>query len=223
MVKTKLLIQARMSSRRLPKKVLLPVNGKPLIIYLVDEIRKICAVEDIYVLTSDSKNDDELCEVLVKNNVNLYRGNLENVYERYRGLLNQIDCDYFFRICADSPFLPTYLITLYKKLIGVNPGVDIISNVVRRTFPSGYSLELVKKEMFMSKKFVKSKHFSQEHVTSSFYGRKSIFRGISVETCQEFDRNYAIDSLEDYNRLKSAKEVEQVNQSDFKIVNNYVD
>ena len=115
MVKTKLLIQARMSSRRLPKKVLLPVNGKPLIIYLVDEIRKICAVEDIYVLTSDSANDDELCEVLVKNNVNLYRGDLENVYGRYRGLLNQIDCDYFFRICADSPFLPTYLITLYKK------------------------------------------------------------------------------------------------------------
>ena len=57
----------------------------------------------------------------------------------------------------------------------------------------------------------------------SFGRKKSIFRSISVETCQEFDRNYAIDSLEDYNRLKSAKEVEQVNQSEFRIVNNYVD
>ena len=76
MVKVRLFIQARSSSDRLPNKVLLPVRGKPLIIYLINEINKVCKKEDLYVLTSEASSDDELCVELEKNGVNFYRGNL---------------------------------------------------------------------------------------------------------------------------------------------------
>lgn len=221
MVKVRLFIQARSSSDRLPNKVLLPVRGKPLIIYLINEIKKVCKKEDLYVLTSEASSDDELCEELEKNGVNFYRGNLGNVYQRYCGLLEQIDCDYFYRICADSPFLPINLITLYNKLIESNPGIDIISNVIRRTFPKGFSLELVKKTVFISKNFQKSNDFSYEHVTGSFYGVEAGYSSISLETCQEFRKNYAIDTLEDYNQLKEGKGIERLNQTDFRIINSY--
>ena len=54
------IIQARMNSTRLPGKVLMEVNKKPMIGYLVDRLKKIKKIEEIIISTTKNKKDDSL-------------------------------------------------------------------------------------------------------------------------------------------------------------------
>ena len=78
------IIQARMSSNRLPGKVLMEVGGGKLIDRIIDSARQSKNVKKIYVATSTHKSDDPLVEYLDDKEVSIYRGSLDNVFARYQ-------------------------------------------------------------------------------------------------------------------------------------------
>ncbi len=105
-------IQARMSSHRLPGKVLADLGGKPLIQRVFERTRAATLVDQVVVLTSEDPSDDPLAEFLEHSGIPLRRGSLEDVRSRYAALLDEFDPRYVVRVTGDCPFVEPEFIDL---------------------------------------------------------------------------------------------------------------
>ena len=77
------IIQARMSSSRLPGKVLMPLANKPVLAHIVERLSYCKMIEKIVVATTDEVSDDLVADYCANNNIDCYRGSLEDVLDRY--------------------------------------------------------------------------------------------------------------------------------------------
>lgn len=197
-------IQARMSSSRFPGKVLAPLNGKPIILHTVERVCAALDPENVMVLTSEAESDDPLVSYLNDRGVALVRGPLDDVIGRFRCGLARANFDWFFRVSADSPLLRFDLISSMAKHAGL-PGVDLISNVVRRTFPRGHSMELVRSETFLGLDDENLTASDREHVTSVFYRFPHRYKVVSLEMNGSGygASGYAVDTIDDLKRLEA--------------------
>jgi len=110
-------IQARMSSSRLPGKVLKPLAGHPMIWHIVERARRCETLIDVVVATSVEPSDDPLHDFCVESGITCYRGSLDNVLSRYVEVVAQFKCDFFVRITGDTPLIhPTYIDRQLKAL-----------------------------------------------------------------------------------------------------------
>jgi len=99
------MIQARMSSSRLPGKVMKPLVGKPMIEYILKTLSNSKKISDIIVLTSTNKQDEVLVNYLKENNWKYFRGDENDVLHRYYKAAEKYDADYIVRITADNPLI----------------------------------------------------------------------------------------------------------------------
>ena len=107
---TPFLITARLKSTRLPKKVMLEVMGKPLIVHMLDRIKHSKYIEDIVICTSTNPQDDPLEEIAEKEHVRCFRGSEEDVLGRLLGAAKHYDMANFANITADCPLIDPQLI-----------------------------------------------------------------------------------------------------------------
>ena len=73
-METSFLITARLKSTRLPKKILLEVQGKPLIVHMLDRIKHATSIDKIIICTSTNPQDDHLEKIAAQENVSLLQG-----------------------------------------------------------------------------------------------------------------------------------------------------
>lgn len=99
------IIQARMSSTRLPGKVLKPLSGKPMIWHIVQRARICQLVDRVVVATSVESSDDPLAMYCTQSGIECFRGSLSNVLSRYLDVLDQHPYPYFVRITGDCPLI----------------------------------------------------------------------------------------------------------------------
>lgn len=197
-------IQARMSSKRFPGKILAPFNGQPIIYHLVKAAQAVSAAQSVVVLTSTHASDDPLVAYLDHLKVKVFRGDLENVFARFKQAVEHYPCDRFVRLCADSPLMDPGLIQ--KMLECSNQDFDLTTNVYKRTFPKGLSVEVIKSETFLGIENGNVDVLGLEHVTSHFYRNPERYRIQSVELPLETNaENFCVDSVDDIRRLVSQK------------------
>ena len=161
------LVQARSSSRRFPRKILHRIYGKTLIEHVILKINKSKYIKNIVVVTSNNKSDDNLVNLLKKNNINYFRGELKNVAKRLLQAAEKYKKKYFMRINADSPLIDFKLIDLSIKIY-LKKKYDLITNVFPRFLPSGQSVEIIRTSA-LKKNIKKMSKIELEHVTSFFY------------------------------------------------------
>lgn len=194
-------IQARMSSSRYPGKVLAPFNSRPIISHILNTARKIKNVKKVCVLTSTHVSDDPLVAYLDKCGVDYVRGELDNVFERFMLGLDQYPCDYFVRLCADSPGLDQRLLQKMIDLVGEE--FDIVTNIFPRKYPKGQSVEIIKKDVFEKIDITTLSQRNAEHVTSWFYERADRFRIKSVTNAVDMSHiNQSVDTIQDLKVLE---------------------
>ena len=144
-----IIIQARTNSQRFPKKVLYKLENKPIIVHVLDRLKKSKFKNNLIVATSDKSSDDRLVRLLKKKKIKIYRGNLKNVSERLYETALKLKEKYFVRVSGDSPVIDVKildkLIEIFKKKKYSN--YDIITNVFPKTFPKGMSFEIIKREI----------------------------------------------------------------------------
>ena len=195
------IIQARSSSKRFNNKVMKIINGKPLISYVIDSVKKSKKIKKIVIATSTNKSDDKLVSYLIKNRINFYRGSLTNVAKRLLNVATIYKTKYFVRISGDSPFIDYKLINraidIKKKL---SNKFDLITNIFPRTFPSGMSVEIIKTST-LKKTINKFSKFDLEHVTPYFYKNYSFFKIRNFKSQKKIKIKYSIDKPIDLNRL----------------------
>ncbi len=99
------IVQARMSSRRLPGKVLADLAGKPMLVRIVERLRRARSLAFVGVATSVEPSDDPIaacCEAL---GIPCFRGPLDDVLARYVAACEHRGLDAVVRITGDCPFV----------------------------------------------------------------------------------------------------------------------
>lgn len=191
-----------MTSRRFPGKVLAPLCGSPVIAHVVNQMRKVVGVDKVILVTSQETSDDPLAVYAEKClGVPVFRGELSNVVKRFQSCLEAFPCEWFIRVCGDSPVIDPELITL--MLGQIDESFDLITNVEKRTFPPGQSVEIVRSATFMGLDASSLDKNEQEHVTLHLYRQTGRYRicNISSSDVSLAQRRLVIDSLGDMETL----------------------
>jgi spore coat polysaccharide biosynthesis protein SpsF len=172
MPKIVLIIQARMSSTRLPGKSMMPLAGKPLVYRLVERLKNCRKVDEIVIATSDQPEDQLLIDLAKELNVSYFEGNLMDVRDRYLKAAEKFQADFVIRIPADNPIPDSNEIDkLIEFHLEQNPAG--FSSNLAQVNNSGY-LDGIGAEMFSTKLLQESVKRSdsevvKEHVHRNFF------------------------------------------------------
>jgi len=134
------LIQARMSSSRLPGKVLADLGGRPMIGYMLERVRRARAIDRIAVVTSTDPTDDPLAEAVRRLGTEVYRGSLDDVLARFGGAAQALDGEVIVRLTGDCPLIDPAVLDAVVALRATT-GADYASNVAPPTYPDGLDVE----------------------------------------------------------------------------------
>jgi spore coat polysaccharide biosynthesis protein SpsF len=190
--------QARMTSSRLPGKVLRPLDGTRTCLQLVVERLLRCAQADLLVVaTSDDPTDDPVAALCERLGVTVHRGPLHDVAGRYHEVVERFGLDAFVRVTADSPLIDQRLVDHGIDLFRAGEA-DVVTNVRPSTFASGHSLEVVDAEAFRQAYKEMSEPEHLEHVTPFLYAHPGRFRITNFEhSPDEGELDVSLDTAED--------------------------
>jgi spore coat polysaccharide biosynthesis protein SpsF len=171
------ILQARMSSSRLPGKVMAPVLGEPMIDRQVERLRRSNRIDELMVATSTEASDDPLaayCEIL---GLEVFRGSLNDVLDRFRAALaRRPRATTVIRLTADCPLADPELI---DEVIDHHHevGADYTSNTLgARTYPHGLDAEVIRAGALIEAAERADEPYEREHVTPYIYRRPETFR-----------------------------------------------
>lgn len=204
------LVQARMSSSRLPGKVLADLDGEPMIVRQLARIAQAETVERTVVVTSVDPSDDVLVEALSSRGIEVFRGALEDVLGRYLAAAESLGAERIVRLTADCPLTDPNVIDAVVRAHDERE-VDYASNVLQRTYPRGLDVESVTTAALRRVSDVATER-EREHVTQGIYSRPDRFTLTSVvQQVDHSDLRWTVDTLADlsfvrevYTRLRSA-------------------
>lgn len=134
------LIQARMSSSRLPGKVLELIDGVPSIVYMVQRARRARLLDDVVVVTSTDPSDDPLVEALAAHRVPAFRGDLHDVLNRYAQAAGRHVADEYVRLTGDCPLIDPGVVDAVIALRR-STDADYASNIDPPSYPDGLDCE----------------------------------------------------------------------------------
>ena len=136
------ILQARMSSSRLPGKVMADVVGKPMLALQIERLRKSAMISRLVVATSDQPDDDCLVALCSELNVECWRGSLDDVLDRFYRVAVKASASSIVRLTGDCPLCDPKVIdsAIYLHQYGQ---YDFTSNTIERTWPQGLDVEVI--------------------------------------------------------------------------------
>ncbi len=153
------IVQARMSSSRLPGKVLLEIGGQPMLQRVVERVSRASLVQDVVVATTTDPADDALSSYCMSHSLPFCRGSQYDVLDRYHQAATAFKAEIVVRITADCPLVDGDLVdeTIRVLLGGISndssglsgghTDFDFVANRLPppwpRTFPIGLDVEVV--------------------------------------------------------------------------------
>lgn len=135
------IIQARMTSSRLPGKVLADLAGEPLLARMIERVRRSKQLSGIVVATTVNRADDPVALCAEKLGVQVFRGDEADVLGRILAAARLTKADPIVRLTADCPMADPAVIDAALALFAQS-GSDYVSNCNRRTFPDGLDVEV---------------------------------------------------------------------------------
>ncbi len=168
-------VQARMSSSRLPGKVLEDLDGRPVIGWVATAAAAIPGVEQVAIATSDQESDDPLAAWCRESGIACVRGPLDDVLARYHGAARETGADIVLRLTADCPFLDPTIAGQVLALLQLQ-GADYATNTQPPTWPDGLDCEAFTAAALDRAAAEATRPSEREHVTPYFYNNRQAFR-----------------------------------------------
>lgn len=198
------IIQARTGSTRLPRKVLLKVDGVSMLEYEIKRIKQSKKIDKIVVATTTKQEDDKIEKLCNKIGINCFRGSENDVLDRYyQCSLQYPQYNNIIRITGDNPLIDPAVIDQVANFFEKN-NYDFSSNVERKkeTFPEGMDVEVFKKSvLFQAAKNAKL-NLEREHVTPYITKNKKFKKGYYSADYDFSHLRFALDKKEDLAILK---------------------
>ena len=161
-------IQARMSSSRLPGKVLKPLLGVPMLGRQIERVRRARRLDDLVIATSTGSADEAIAELCQQLQVGCFRGSLDDVLDRFHGAAQAAAADHVVRLTGDCPLSDPEIIDAVVAL-HLEGDYDYTSNAHPPTYPDGLDVEVVRFAS-LEKAWRQARLPSQrEHVTPYLY------------------------------------------------------
>jgi spore coat polysaccharide biosynthesis protein SpsF len=170
------ILQARMSSTRLPGKVLRPILGRPMLSWQIDRIKRSKTIDRLVVATSLEASDDAIQAFCDANGVPCYRGALHDVLARFHGAVEAFGpAEQIIRLTGDCPLIDWTIIDDAVDLQR-NTGSDLSGNGIHRTYPDGLDVEVISFSALDRAHREATDPGFREHVTQYIYRHPQEFR-----------------------------------------------
>ena len=142
-MKIVIIVQARMTSTRLPGKILLPVLGKPLLEYQIERLKRCNKADEIVIATTINSSDQPVVNLCERLGIAYYRGSECDVLARYFEAAVASQADVIVRVTSDCPVIdPTVIKQCIDFYLKHYPYYDYVSNSLQRTYPRGMDTEV---------------------------------------------------------------------------------
>ena len=189
------ILQARLSSSRLPGKVLKPILGKPMLLHHIERLQHSKMIDKLVVATSVDSSDDAIEQMCLDNNIEVFRGDLNNVLDRYYQCAKQYNPDYIVRLTGDCPLADWRVIdgTIQYCL---DRGLDYA--VTDLNFPDGLDAEIMTMSALEQAHQYATLPSELEHV-SQYIQKNKAFKAEVFEFDQDLSHlRWTVDEPEDF-------------------------
>ena len=195
-------LQARISSTRLPGKVLFDINGTPMIKRQIDRIWQSKEINGLVVLIPDSCENDGLYAELIKFDVDVFRGPENDVLQRFIDASSKFPAHNIIRLTADCPLImPEILDEMIVKFSKDEP--DYLSNTLIETYPDGLDIEIFSTSAMRKLSSLNLGSLEHEHVTLGIYNRPEMFRLENFESPVDLSNHrWTVDYPDDFEFVK---------------------
>src|SRR6266567_3469950 len=174
------IVQARMSSTRLPGKVLKPILGRPMLGRQIDRVRRSRRIDRLVVATSVDPSDDAIAEFCSKEGIACFRGPLDDVLARFQGAVEFFGpAEHIVRLTADCPLIDWTVIDDAIEL-HLRTGADISGNTIERSYPDGLDVEVMTGAALEKAHREAEDMYEREHVTPYLYRHPELFRPVHL-------------------------------------------
>ena len=180
-------VQARMASSRLPGKVLLPIEKKPMLWHVINRLKHSQYLDDIIIATSKGYKDDPIVLFSQNNSISYYRGKEDDVLDRYYQAVKDKNADYIVRITGDCPLIDPIIVdnTISHILNGNYDYVNILKTLNdgtrKTTYPDGLDVEVFTFESLEKAWNNANEKSEREHVTSYIWNNPDLFNLSYIE------------------------------------------
>lgn len=191
------IIQARLGSSRLPRKVLMTIADKSMLEHVVNRVKKSKLTDEVLVATTTNVNDlaiIELCDLL---GIKTFRGSEEDVLDRYYQAAKYSKADQVIRVTADCPIIDPKRIDEVVEY-QLKTQADYTANTVIETFPDGQDCEIFTFSALKQSWLEAELSSEREHVTQYIKKHPEIFKIANVSYHQNLSAHrWTVDDRED--------------------------
>lgn len=199
-MKTLCIVQARMGSTRLPGKILMEVDGTPMLQYELGRLALSKRIDKVVVATGDGSENDPVQELCEKIGVDCFRGSEKDVLERYAMCAEKYpEYDAILRITGDCPLIDPYIIDELVEHFEKS-GSDYASNVEPHQFlfPDGTDCEIFTRDVLMRAQKEATTEYQREHVTVFMEENEDIKKSFITQKLDFSHIRLTVDNPEDF-------------------------
>lgn len=199
------IIEARMTSSRLPGKALLPAGGKPLLEHLVSRLRAAPSIGKVVIATTGNAADAPLVELAERLGMASFRGSESDVMERVLGAAQSVGADIIVGVTGDCPLVDPLVTEQVIRLFLNNP-CDYATNGHIPTYPEGLGVQVYRRATLERSSEMTADNVEREHVTLHIRRHPELFRHLYLPAPPDQhwpELHLSLDEEPDYRLLKA--------------------
>lgn len=203
-MKIAVIVAARMTSTRLPGKILKELAGKPALAQLIRRLKRSKYLQDIVIATTVNREDDQVVATAEQERVAWYRGSELDVLARTVEAAESVNADYIVQITSDCPLIDAETVDRVIEYMLEHPYCDYVSNTIVRTYPNGFDTEVFRTKDLRDVERRIDIPEVREHVSLYFYTHPEEYYLASVEApfyLHHPEYRLTLDTEEDYRLL----------------------
>ena len=208
-MKTVAIIEARMTSTRLPGKILLPILGKPMLELLIERLKRAKLIDQIVVATTHNPSDDVVEKLTQRIRVGCFRGSEDDVLDRVLCAARANEADVIVEITADCPLIDPSVLDQVIRIYETK-NVDYVSNILKRTYPRGMETQVFSTAVLENVARLTQDPVDHEHVSLYIYEHPETFTVFNVasDLPEKYrDIRLTVDTVEDFQLINAIYEL----------------